>query len=157
MKTKFFTIPVMDSDAAESALNQFCDQHTIVDIQRHYDSARGIWAVCVIWLAQDGELPKDNKQNSRKPKVDYREVLSAEDFEKFSQLRNRNRNDADNRNRNNGFRFSLAQYRIGITVTDQRLIPCCCLVANKKQGHPHVSRPNERVWDDRFQVSICKH
>ncbi len=69
----------------------------------------------------------------------------------------RNRNDADNRDNNIGFRFSLAQYRIGITVKDQRLIPCCYLVANKKQGRPYVSSPNERVWDDRFQVSLCKH
>ena len=69
----------------------------------------------------------------------------------------RNRNDADNRNRNIGFRLSLAQHCIGITVKDQRLIPFCPFGANKKQGRPHVSSENERVWDDRLQVSPCKH
>ena len=69
----------------------------------------------------------------------------------------RNHNQADNRNNNLGFRLSLAQHRIGITVKDQRLIPLYSTGVNKKQGRPHVSSANERVWDDRLQVSLCKY
>ena len=69
----------------------------------------------------------------------------------------RNRNDADNRNDNIGFRLSLAQHRIGITVKDQRFIPLCSFGANKKQGHSYVSSTNERVWDDRFKVLLCNN
>ena len=52
----------------------------------------------------------------------------------------RNHNDADNRNNNIGFRLSLAQHRIGITVKDQRLIPFCFLKQTKsKVAHTLVA------------------
>ena len=67
----------------------------------------------------------------------------------------RNRNQADNRNRLIGFRLSLAQHRIGITVKDQRLILFCSFGINKKQGRPYVSSVYESVWDDRLQGALC--
>ena len=66
MKHKFFTIPIFTPEVHEAAQNQFFAQHSIANVEKHYD-------------------------------------------------------------------------------------------ANKKQGRPHVSSANERVWDDRLQVSLCKY
>ena len=60
-----------------------------------------------------------------------------------------------NRNQNIGFRLSLAQHRIGITVKDQRLILFYTFGISKKQGRPYVSNVYESVWDDRLQGAPC--
>ena len=89
MKHKFFTIPIIDAEASEAALNQFCDKHRIADVEKHYDAGKSAWAVCVTWLSQEGSLTSGNpvSTNKRRPKVDYKEILSAEVFEQFSALR----------------------------------------------------------------------
>lgn len=91
MKHKFFAIPVLDSDQAEAELNRFCDQHRIINIEKQVvsNAIGSHWAVCVSWLEQDGEIVKSKTSSSaKKPKVDYRDVLSPELFEQFSRLRN---------------------------------------------------------------------
>lgn len=90
MKHKFFSIPVFSSDQAEAALNSFCDQHRVVDIEKQLIEVgtKSCWAVCVTWQEHDGELFKEGAATKvRKPKVDYKEILNDEDFQRFSELR----------------------------------------------------------------------
>jgi len=35
MKFKFFTVPIMDSDAAERAVNEFCAAHAVTVVEKH--------------------------------------------------------------------------------------------------------------------------
>ena len=90
MKHKFFTIPIFNSEPAESDLNQFCGRHRIVDIDKHYDAGNSAWVFCVTWLSVEGALTPASKSSIdiKKPKVDYKEILSSEAFEQFCQLRN---------------------------------------------------------------------
>ena len=90
MKHKFFTIPIFTPEVHEAAQNQFFAQHSIANVEKHYDANNSVWVVCVTWLSQEGglALEANTSANTRKPKVDYRETLSTEHFEQFSTLRN---------------------------------------------------------------------
>jgi superfamily II DNA helicase RecQ len=89
MKYKFFTIPARDPEAAETALNAFCNQHRVSFVEKQLiaDGADSFWSVCVSW--QDGEAaPSQGVSAANQPKVDYKELLSEEDFSAYLELRN---------------------------------------------------------------------
>jgi len=87
MNLKFFTIPVWDAAAPEAELKAFCSNHTVIDIERHFvnHGANAYWAVCVIWTEAGAATSRG--ASSAKSKVDYKEVLSSEDFQIYAQLR----------------------------------------------------------------------
>ncbi len=84
MKYRFFTIPVQASDAAAKALNQFLAEQRILAVEREFiaDGCNSAWAFC-IGYDDAGHQPAAAKTG----KVDYKEVLSAEDFAVFAKLR----------------------------------------------------------------------
>lgn len=83
MRYKFFHIPAEMSTAAEESLNRFVASHSITHIEKHFSDrdGRGFWSFCVCYL--EGQT----NSGQPKPKIDYKEVLTEEDFEIFSQLR----------------------------------------------------------------------
>lgn len=91
MKHKFFTIPILYPEPVEADLNRFCDQHRIINIEKHFvsDGSNSYWAVCVTWLAQESALipHKATQTAKKKPRVDYKSVLNETDFQCFSELR----------------------------------------------------------------------
>jgi superfamily II DNA helicase RecQ len=56
---------------------------TALDKQLIADGERSFWAVCITYQVQS----EDQASPARKGKIDYREVLSADDFAVFAQLR----------------------------------------------------------------------
>ena len=89
MKYKFFHIPVIHSEAAETALNQFCDSHHVLKVDRQLIDCGtdSLWAVCISWSTNTGSLTANNTTGKRKPAIDYKEVLSEDDFAIYVQLR----------------------------------------------------------------------
>lgn len=88
MSLKFFRIPVVESHHAEVELNSFCVQNRIARIEKHFvpDGIDSFWAVCV--TCDDAEGAIGSKRGiSRKNRVDYKELLSVEDFAIYSSLR----------------------------------------------------------------------
>jgi len=85
MKLQFFTIPVHDPQTATEDMNAFLAAHRVVTVERQFvaDGANSLWSVCVSYLDGEGR-PNPEKRHKR---VDYREVLPAEDFAIFSKLR----------------------------------------------------------------------
>jgi len=83
MKYQFFTIPVHASDSVQETLNRFCAGHRIVTVDKQFvaDGQRSFWSMCV------GYLGESEATNSRKGKIDYREVLDEKDFSIFAKLR----------------------------------------------------------------------
>jgi len=139
MRMRFFHIPVLDAQWAETELNQFCAQHRVVDVEKRFvdQAENSFWAVCVTWLEGGEAIPKQSGAFRKKPRVDYKEVLNEDDFHLFSQL---------------GFRFSPAQSPIGRRGSDQIIIRSCRLPASKKQGAPLVSSLHESQRDHRFSL-----
>ncbi len=87
MKYKFFSIPARQPEAAEELLNAFCSQHRISFVEKHLitDGANSYWSICVTWL--DGEAAP-SAGNQKKPTVDYKQILSETDFNRYIALRN---------------------------------------------------------------------
>lgn len=84
MQLKFFTIPAISQSEEERLLNNFLRANRVLETTTHFNPSPngGTWNVCVKFL----ETSQVNK-NAAKTKVDYKEVLSPEHFNVFSELR----------------------------------------------------------------------
>ncbi|MBR6757392.1 MAG: HRDC domain-containing protein [Bacteroidaceae bacterium] len=84
MEIKIFDISSRGSDEELEKMNKFMRGHKILDIDRQFYTSSdniGHWSILVTYL------PTVNPNVERKEKVDYKSVLSEEDFEKFTRLR----------------------------------------------------------------------
>lgn len=86
MRLKFFTVPALSPDTAEAELNRFLGAHRIAHLERQFiaDGAASFWAVCVSWVEADAATAQDP---ARRGRVDYREVLAADEFALYDRLR----------------------------------------------------------------------
>jgi len=91
MQYRFFVIPAKDSLAPSEELNKFLRTHRVLSVQKEFvsQSENSYWAVAVEFI--DDQV-KDSPGKSR---IDYKEVLSPEDFELFSRLRELRKSIAD--------------------------------------------------------------
>ena len=93
MPYQFFSIVLPDVGNMAEELNSFLSTHRIID--KHWETVLrdGVpCQICRVEYIKDGRYPQDNSTSgssfSRKPaQVDYREVLSEEDFRVFDELR----------------------------------------------------------------------
>jgi len=87
MALKFFQIPARGCDETETALNGHMRSHRVLSVERRWVDVghESFWAICVDSLDQQGE--SGGTGGGRRNRVDYREVLSPEDFTKFASLR----------------------------------------------------------------------
>ncbi|OQX17615.1 MAG: hypothetical protein BWK80_39380 [Desulfobacteraceae bacterium IS3] len=94
LQYKFFIIPTADSAQAESELNRFLRSVRVITIHREFvaNGQNTFWSMAVEYL-HDGV--HSETASSGKRKVDYKEVLSPEDFTLFSKLREWRKNTAD--------------------------------------------------------------
>ena len=90
MAIKIFTIPAKDPAIAEEEMNRFLRGHRAVSIQKQFlpDLSTPLWSFAVEYIdpATTPASPTSNT-SPRKNKVDYREVLSEDDFAVYSALR----------------------------------------------------------------------
>ncbi len=84
MRHRFFAIPALDPAEAEAELNRFLGSHRVLSADRHLvaDGAASFWAVGVSY--SERSIPGSQ---ARKGRIDYREVLSPEDFAVYATLR----------------------------------------------------------------------
>ena len=85
-KYNFFQIPACGDTFLEEELNLFLESKAVVDVRQEFVEAEGgaKWCFSIRW--RDGSLSKD-PQKRAKAVVDYKEVLSPEDFVTFARLR----------------------------------------------------------------------
>ncbi|MCP4043360.1 MAG: hypothetical protein GY731_15620 [Gammaproteobacteria bacterium] len=76
MKYRFFYIPAQGSESFQDELNTFCSTQRIIAIDRQFvtDAEHSYWAFCITYQEQDSTAAF-----TPKGKIDYKEVLSAED------------------------------------------------------------------------------
>ena len=87
LKYKFFRASTENPEPIEQAMNTFLSTHRVVHVEKqfHSDGAGGFWSFCISWEDGESEGPKTR---SRTPaKIDYREVLTAPQFDVFAKLR----------------------------------------------------------------------
>lgn len=87
MRVDFFIIPVQAPDEATADLNRLLSSARILTVDRQFvaDGASSFWAVSVTSLPTSRDRPA--AQGAKKPAIDYREVLSPEDFALYARLR----------------------------------------------------------------------
>lgn len=86
MQLKTFVLPVVEDGTHTDALNRFLRSVKVLEIKKDFvkvdDGA--YWAICVTYIPSSNY---DSKYSFSKEKVDYKEVLSESQFERFSVLR----------------------------------------------------------------------
>ncbi len=86
---KFFTVFLHEAEKIEGDLNCFLRSVRVIQVQRQFVD-RGdysFWALAVEYMAGTGEKGVAGNDTKRKPSIDYKQVLSPEDFNIFAQLR----------------------------------------------------------------------
>ena len=88
MSLKFFVIPIQQIESAEGELNQFLSSHRVLSIEKRWVEAgtNSFWSVSIDYLTGNAAVPKSIPSNHQ-GRIDYRDILSPEDFVIFSQLR----------------------------------------------------------------------
>lgn len=87
-----FSIPARGCPESSEELNQFLQSRRIVAIERQLilENGNAYWSLCVEYLERGSNKKasiSSSSTRSSKTKVDYREVLSADDFAAFVKLR----------------------------------------------------------------------
>ncbi len=88
MQYRVFAIPATGSPDLEEELNGFLRAKKVVSVQKVLQEVDGVprWCFCVEYL--DGARPPGGgPSGGRSKRVDYKEVLSEEDFAVFARLR----------------------------------------------------------------------
>ncbi len=85
MAFEFFTVPIQDGGPAEQELNAFLRSRKVLSVDRRWveQGASSFWSFCVDYL----ENAAQTSAGSARGKVDYKEVLSPEEFAVFAKLR----------------------------------------------------------------------
>lgn len=83
MRIKCFAIPALTSEVACEEVSNFLASHRILTVDREFvvSGPTSYWAVCVTYQQST------TTRSSKSAQVDYREILSTQDFAVFARLR----------------------------------------------------------------------
>lgn len=97
MQIKIFTIPVIADERETEALNLFLRANKIVDVRRELTQSDGnsCWTFCITYMPDLHSAPIADKADNRSGKIDYKEVLDSDTFERFARLRKLRKEIAD--------------------------------------------------------------
>lgn len=86
MQYQFFIIPIKNTSAAVEELNHFLRENRILSVKKEFVSQEenSFWTLAVEYIDENFS---SGKQNEKKSRVDYKEMLSESDFVIFSKLR----------------------------------------------------------------------
>lgn len=83
MQIKVFSVPAMGGEAANEELNKFLRSKKVLQVDQEMVQVGGTAYWCFSVRYVEDYSPSTRK----KPRIDYREVLSPEVFERFKDLR----------------------------------------------------------------------
>ena len=88
----FFAIPALNPQLVQNELNRFCGAQRVMAVDRHFVAAGldSYWALCVTVAPGPGPLPaalKASERGSVSQRIDYKTVLSEQDFALFAEFR----------------------------------------------------------------------
>lgn len=88
LQYKFFSIPVRDEEESEAELNLFLRSVRVVHVSREFvaQGENSFWALAIEYLPK-AVGPSDIADRRKRSKVDYKALLSPQDFTIFAKLR----------------------------------------------------------------------
>lgn len=90
MQVKLFTLPVFVNDTSVEDLNFFLRSVRVLEIKKEFVNASSgqYWVFCITYLPISGSVSANvNLPQERREKVDYKNVLTETEFERFTLLR----------------------------------------------------------------------
>ena len=89
MQFRVFAIPATGSPDLEDELNHFLRSHKVVSVQKTVEMIDGAprWCFCIEYLEGGAAGGNTGRYSGRSKRVDYKEVLSEEDFAVYARLR----------------------------------------------------------------------
>lgn len=83
MQIKIFTIPIMGGEALAEDMNAFLRSKKVLQVDQHLvnQGQSAAWCFCIRYVEDQSPF------RGAREKVDYKEVLDAESFERFSDFR----------------------------------------------------------------------
>lgn len=82
MQVKSFIIPILCPESMEEEVNKFLRSHRVTTVDRQFcPDNGGYWSLLVSY--QDGN-GMEHQSGGHSNKVDYREILSPDEFERFA-------------------------------------------------------------------------
>ena len=83
---KFYTIPILNYDPFEQEMNSFISSHRVLKIEKRFsETAEGVfWCICIEYL-KGGNANSESRNKANK--TNYKEVLTEDQFKKFTELR----------------------------------------------------------------------
>lgn len=94
MKYKVFSLPAQGDADSEQSLNDFLTRHKLIQVDRQFvaQGDMSYWSICVGYQsAAVANVPP----NSKKSRVDYKDVLNERDFACFAALRELRKSQAE--------------------------------------------------------------
>jgi len=93
MQYKVFAIPVLGDAQSEADLNHFLMTHKIIQVDKELITQGGlaVWSFCVGYQTSN----QAEQKSSKKPRVDYKEILTEEEFTCFAALRELRKQEAE--------------------------------------------------------------
>jgi superfamily II DNA helicase RecQ len=88
MQMAFFAVPARGDNGLQESLNAFLRSHRVLTVHREFvgQGDNSFWALAVEYL-EGAAGATSGSSGSRKPRVDYKEVLTPGDFAVFAKLR----------------------------------------------------------------------
>lgn len=86
MQLKVFAVPAQGGEEAVEEVNRFLRSHRVLSIEKRMVEQGGYWSFCVEYLERVGEGGGTMADRTKRG-LDYKEILSAEDFAVFAKLR----------------------------------------------------------------------
>ena len=89
MPFRIFLIPVLYGEDATEELNAFVASHRVAHIERKWidQGTQSAWAFCVEYVLASPALPSNPRSQLSRNRIDYKTILSPDEFTIFSQLR----------------------------------------------------------------------
>ena len=91
MQIKIINVPLTDDGAMQAELNKVLAANRVLEVEQRFfqNEKGGCWSFCVRYITQPGGGSGTAQpfQSQSREKVDYKTVLSAEEFAVFSALR----------------------------------------------------------------------
>ncbi len=88
MQLKVFAVPAQGGEELVEKMNKFLRSHRVLSIEKRLVEQGGAyWSFCVEYLERGGEGGGPGTGDRAKRGVDFKEILSAEDFSVFAKLR----------------------------------------------------------------------
>ena len=89
MPFSFFVVSLIDNREAAEELNAFLGNHRVVHVERRWieQGSQSAWAFCIEYIESRGERGAIPKSGLSRNRIDYKTILSSEEFTIFSLLR----------------------------------------------------------------------